>query len=62
MLPRYSEYNCRGGPLWPPVLTFSERAATEGRPYSCIPSRTIPEPFGGSCVSLINVYNKANDL
>jgi hypothetical protein len=30
--------NCRGGPPWPPVrknVLESERAATEGRPYSC---------------------------
>jgi hypothetical protein len=32
-------HNCRGGPLWPPVPPSArvdeERAATEGRPYSC---------------------------
>ncbi|HET6973696.1 MAG TPA: alginate lyase family protein, partial [Pyrinomonadaceae bacterium] len=31
--------NCRGGPPWPPVAQpprgYEERAATEGRPYSC---------------------------
>ena len=27
--------NCRGGPPWPPVRVDMERAATEGRPYSC---------------------------
>ena len=33
--------NCKGGPLWPPVVrnsAFTKRAATEGRPYS-VPSR-----------------------
>jgi len=49
MVARFSEYNCRGGSPWPPVIP--NRSAENGRPRRAAPtvvfrSHQVPNPWG----------------